>query len=347
MGRIGKLKRGGDFLPEASISDLMEKMPAIKKKKPYLRLLACIKRKKGKTLREISQDIDVPESTLSDWLNDIQENGLECLYDREKPGRPPALGKEQVEELDIILTKSPEEYGFASTVWTTQMITVYVNDRFGTEYTQAGIRRLLHRNDYNIIAARPTHYKSATKEEIARFEENLQKRIESVPEHKVYYFDESSHPLATRQTRVWAKKGSRPTATINFMGGRVHSFGLLGHEKVYYEVYDELNTDSVISFIDGIMSEGEKIFMILDNASFHKSKKFKKFAEEKGGDLVLAYLPPYTPQLNYIEIFWRMLKHRSSNSYCKTKEELETQLKNIVFSNEIGIPKSKYTSRNK
>ena len=96
MGRIGKLKRGGDFLPETSISDLMEKMPAIKKKKPYLRLLVCIKRKKGKTLREISQDIDVPESTLSDWLNDIQENGLECLYDREKPGRPPALGKEQV-----------------------------------------------------------------------------------------------------------------------------------------------------------------------------------------------------------------------------------------------------------
>ena len=77
------------------------------------------------------------------------------------------------------------------------------------------------------------------------------------------------------------------------MGGRVCPFGLPGNEKLYYETFDELNTDNVISFINGIMSEEEKTFPIPDNASFHKSKEFKKFAE--GGRVILcSYISPRT-----------------------------------------------------
>ena len=335
------LKVGDEFLPEKSLEYLKNEKSKIKKKKPALRLLACIKRKEGMSLRGISRHLDLPVSTLSNWLNDIHENGIECLYDRDKSGRPAKLDKKMLAKLDAVLGGSPTECGFVSTVWTTRMMADYIHRTFGKEYTLSGLRRLLHRIDYNIIAARPVHFKSSTEEQRDDFERKLEEFIKSLPEYVVLYFDEASHPLATRQTRIWAKKGSRPTATINFMGGRVHSFGLLGDGKLYHEIYDELNTDNVVKFLSGIIEKLGKILLILDNASFHKSKKFKKFAEEQGDNLILVYLPPYTPQLNYIEMYWRMLKHQSANIYCENKEDLTAQLKRIVASGEVAIPKTK------
>ena len=97
MGRIGNLRKGEGFLPETSFGNLKERMRVVKGK-PRLRLLACIRRKQGQTLRAISLDIGVSESTLSNWLTDIQENGLAHLYDRKKPGRPQGLKKGQVKK---------------------------------------------------------------------------------------------------------------------------------------------------------------------------------------------------------------------------------------------------------
>lgn len=49
--------------------------------------------------------------------------------------------------------------------------------------------------------------------------------------------------------------------------------------------------------------------VVLDNARFHKAANIK--AKEPGWQtkgLFLRYLPPYSPQLNPIETFWRVLK---------------------------------------
>lgn len=46
--------------------------------------------------------------------------------------------------------------------------------------------------------------------------------------------------------------------------------------------------------------------VVMDNASFHKSKKTQELIESVGCKLV--YLPPYCPDLNPIEKFWANLK---------------------------------------
>lgn len=46
--------------------------------------------------------------------------------------------------------------------------------------------------------------------------------------------------------------------------------------------------------------------VILDNATFHKSKKTKELIEKAGCELL--FLPPYSPDLNPIEKFWAHLK---------------------------------------
>lgn len=47
--------------------------------------------------------------------------------------------------------------------------------------------------------------------------------------------------------------------------------------------------------------------VIIDNASFHKSKKITAIIEARGCRVV--FLPPYSPDFNPIEHYWTPLKH--------------------------------------
>ncbi len=48
--------------------------------------------------------------------------------------------------------------------------------------------------------------------------------------------------------------------------------------------------------------------VVMDNASFHKSRRTRELIERAGCQLM--FLPTYSPDLNKIEKFWARLKHR-------------------------------------
>ncbi len=50
----------------------------------------------------------------------------------------------------------------------------------------------------------------------------------------------------------------------------------------------------------------EHSIIVMDNASFYKTKKTKEIVEKYGHRLL--FLPPYSPDLNPIEKFWASLK---------------------------------------
>jgi transposase len=52
---------------------------------------------------------------------------------------------------------------------------------------------------------------------------------------------------------------------------------------------------------------GRQIAIILDNASIHRSKKTKEFLK-RHKNIHLFFLPPYSPEYNPVEIFWRWIK---------------------------------------
>ena len=62
--------------------------------------------------------------------------------------------------------------------------------------------------------------------------------------------------------------------------------------------------------------------VILDNASFHKSRKLKELAEAAKCELL--YLPPYSPDLNPIEKFWANLKAKIRKVIDKARDIQDT-----------------------
>lgn len=63
------------------------------------------------------------------------------------------------------------------------------------------------------------------------------------------------------------------------------------------------------------LSPGQVV--ILDNATFHKSFETKELIESVGCQVL--FLPPYSPDLNPIEIFWANLKNRIRETLRKLK----------------------------
>lgn len=75
--------------------------------------------------------------------------------------------------------------------------------------------------------------------------------------------------------------------------------------------HDKVDTEVVIAHFDLFVEEITKpTVAVVDNASIHTSKKFKDMLpiwEEK--NLTVFYLPPYSPQLNPIEMVWKFMKY--------------------------------------
>ena len=72
------------------------------------------------------------------------------------------------------------------------------------------------------------------------------------------------------------------------------------------------NTDRFILFLDKFADQiVKKTVVILDNSPIHRSKKFmSKISAWKENDLLIFFLPPYSPELNLIEILWRRIKYQ-------------------------------------
>ena len=65
--------------------------------------------------------------------------------------------------------------------------------------------------------------------------------------------------------------------------------------------------------------------IVLDNGAFHKGKSLII-----PDNIVLIFLPPYSPELNPAELVWLNMKRKTTNIIYKTMEELKTNLDQMV-----------------
>ena len=88
-------------------------------------------------------------------------------------------------------------------------------------------------------------------------------------------------------------------------------------------ISESINTEQVKE----ICSNEERICLILDNYSTHRSKFIQEVA--KILNISLIYLPPYSPHLNPIEQIWRILKRKIKEYYLESEEFLENKIINL------------------
>ncbi|ASC70947.1 hypothetical protein XM38_018960 [Halomicronema hongdechloris C2206] len=103
------------------------------------------------------------------------------------------------------------------------------------------------------------------------------------------------------------------------------------YEEVKYEWVSEGRE------IADFEKEGPKIVIILDNASIHKKEEFIEKIKLEMPNLVVEFLPEYSPDYNLIELVWHSAKEYISGRLFKSIEELEALVNKLLNEGELII----------
>ena len=126
--------------------------------------------------------------------------------------------------------------------------------------------------------------------------------------------------------RSWARRGKGFTVNRHPCKRKSKFYGAISVEEapsLIYQKAEWFNTKTFKRFLKHIMSIFDKVCLILDNARYHKAKALKPFLEEHKNRLWLYYLPPYSPELNAVEMVWRETrKFATHNRYFPTMKRL-------------------------
>jgi hypothetical protein len=163
------------------------------------------------------------------------------------------------------------------------------------------------------------------------------KKLEDNGYIDLYFGDESHFGLTPNVPYAWQKKGNQILLPAS-KGKFLNVVGLMNRQNnLFFEMNEStFNSEKFICFIDRFAAQTiKKTVVILDNSPIHKSKKFMaKLKEWEENDLLIYFLPPYSPELNLIEILWRRIKYNwlSFDAYLcfqNLKERLTNVLQNV------------------
>ena len=142
----------------------------------------------------------------------------------------------------------------------------------------------------------------------------LQER-EDLGEHELYYFDESGFSQSSPVPYAWSPIGQPFEMTAYSHSRRLNVLGFLSRagKLVYHTSTEPVTTETVIEAFDQFVAQKDPdtfAIVVLDNASMHRSKAFRrKIMEWMSHRVHLVYLSAYSPELNLIEILWRQMKY--------------------------------------
>ena len=111
-----------------------------------VRLYACYQVSLGKRPKDLEDIYETSFKSICNWVNRLNEGGLEALIDKEKPGRTKRLDSGQLANIkEVILNKIPEDFGFNSATWTGPLLIAWLKKEYNVVYKKAQIYNILKR----------------------------------------------------------------------------------------------------------------------------------------------------------------------------------------------------------
>jgi transposase len=150
------------------------------------------------------------------------------------------------------------------------------------------------------------------------------------PTIQLWCEDEVHFQRHSSLTRMWAPKGQQPRVLSPSVRHKVGFFGAL-NLKTGCLLTQEAPTFNSETFGDLIRylleSTHGKIYLILDNAKWHRAKVLKGFFESNQDRLVRIFLPSYSHELNPVERVWRITRRQvTHNRYFSSIQDLRAAL---------------------
>ena len=222
-------------------------------------------------------------------------------------------GKQAAEVRQLVKDKMPGQLKLSFGLWTREAVQQLILERYGIELSRWQVGRYLKSWGY-------TPQKPITKafeQNPERVKEWLDKEYPAIKkraakENAVIYFEDEVGMRSDHQAgKSYAPKGETPVIKKTgqrFSLNMVSAISNKGH--VEFMILDGTFNGAVfLEFLAQLIKyKQQKIFLVVDGHSAHKTKAIKAWLEENKDRIELFFLPPYSPELNAQEYVNQDLK---------------------------------------
>jgi transposase len=306
-------------LSKEKIAELEKIHRSLRDKRQADRVKAVIALSKGWSAAQVAEILLFDEKTSRHYFERYQKGGLVALLDDNYSGAEPKLDEHQMSEIEDYL----EEHILPDA----KSVIAHIDKQYEVRYSVSGVTDLLHRLGFSY--KKPTHVPGKQNPVQQRaFLEEYEYIKASKGQNDPIYFADATHPQHNSIPSCgWIKKGQEKELKANCGRQRLNINGAINIETLEPTTgfYDTINADSTIDLFSKIETKhpnAKTIYIIVDNARYYRSHLLKEYTE--GTKVKLIFLPPYSPNLNLIERYWKFFKKKVlNNCYYETFSEFK------------------------
>ena len=302
----------------------LSKLKALHRRTPQKRyadrIKAVILLGSGWSVGAVAEALLIDRNTVRQYYKLYQSGGTDHLLTMSYRGSQGYLTEEQLDALDEHLQETLYQ--------TVKEVVHYVQTRWGVLYTVSGMTALVHELGYVYKKPKLVPGKADAEAQEA-FLDQYEKLKENKQKDDPIYFMDATHPQHNPVLAYgWIKCGSEHEIPSNTGRKRVNINGVinLSDMRPIVRFDDTINAASTIALFQQIEQSNDKagkIHIICDNARYYRSKAVKQYLETSRIELI--FLPPYAPNLNLIERYWKFFKKKILyNHYFGTFDEFRS-----------------------
>jgi transposase len=271
-----------------------------------VRFIAILFIAKGSDITIVGSAVGKNIKTVENWYNQYLVKGIDSLNSFQYKPKEAFINKEQTDKLvSWVRDTNPSII---------KEVKQYIKDNFNVQYSIEGIRVILKKNGLKVLRPKVIPGNPPTEEEQRDTIEKYFEMKESCEKGTVFLFGDGMHLIHQNIPALcWGDPKSHPIIKTNTGRKRLNILGAYNPDsKEFVHLTGEENCDAkrVIEFFKVIIAayrSAPLIILILDNAKYFKAKIVTEWLENHP-QLKIEFLPPYAPNLNLIERFWRFVK---------------------------------------
>ena len=276
------------------------------KAKQFLRLRAyTLVRIEGMSPEVVTTLLGVSHGAVYKWLARGDKFGIEVFHEKpdkeKKRSKRRRLSEIQENELkEIIIKDTPHDHGYSVILWTRAIVAELIFKHFNVKFHPNYVSQIMKKLGLSPQKPIRKSYRQNPKD-VELWQTKTYPEIErKAAEEKatIVWGDECRVCASPNNGTTWAPRGDTPVVKVLDSTSKVNVVGTLDNQgRSEFMVFQgSMNSTTFCTFIDDLMSRyKEKIILILDNASYHKSSETQSHLKTYSGRLEVFFYPSTLP----------------------------------------------------
>jgi transposase len=272
----------------------------------------------GRSQTEVAETFGVSLRSVNRWANEFRRNGnrgLDAGARGRRPDEQKALNaRQQARVRRAVLGKYPDQLALPGLVWTRALVADLIRRWFGLRLSRVTIGKYLR--SWGFSPQKPVqvaYEKNPEAVDLWLTERYPAIAAQAKQENAVVlWLDQTGLRSDATVAATWAPIGKTPVVPNSGRRFTVNAMAAISNKgELYFTVFQGgFNVTVMIEFLDRLTRHlDRKIHLVVDGHPSHRAKLLKAWLVARIDRIEMHFLPPYSPELNPVELLNGDLKH--------------------------------------